>query len=372
MKKESNNNKKRLSDIYNAKSNSFTLMSVILSLLIIYFHCYVLFYGPMSPQADIFSHIFRGENTGSIVVATFCVISGFMITSSIQRSKNIKEYLKKRVKKIFPAYILVLIISALVIAPIVSSISLKSYYLNPSLYTNYVIDNLLLFKNSVYSIGDVFINNPYPSAINGTIWYIKHQFSCYLYMIPLFIIFLKSKDNRKYEYKYFFIIILILIIMSYSGSFVSVFRIIKQKLGYIGVFNEIESLVRIIYYFSAGVFINIYKDKIMYDKKNVLFALLILILTFRTKLFTYFCLILLPYFIIYLGSLKSKIKVVDISYYIFLVGFPVQQVLIHYLTNEINFIIYIGLSLNISILCGYLIHIVIDKLPKLIKKEREV
>lgn len=369
MKQKSNNNKKSLSDIYNPKNNSFTLLGVTLSLLIIYYHCYALFYGPITSQIDIFSRIFRGENTGSIVVAAFCVISGFMITSSIQRSKNTKEYLIKRVKRIFPSYALVLIISALIVAPIVSSISLKNYYLTPSLYTNYIIDNLLLFKNSVYVIGDVFINNPYPSAINGSIWYIKHQFFCYLYMIPLFFIFIKNKNKIKYDYKYYFIIVLILTIMSYSGSFVGIFRIIK-RFSYIGIINEIESLVRVFYYFSAGVFINIYKDKILYDKKNALFALFVLILTFRTKLFPYFCLILLPYFTIYLGSLKSKIRIVDISYYIFLVGFPVQQVLIYYLTNNVNFIIYIGLSLTISIICGYLIHIIVDKIPGIIKKER--
>lgn len=362
---------KNLKKLYDSKHNSFTIMSIVLSLLIVFYHCYFLYYGPTPSRIDFISKIFRGENTGALVVAAFSVISGFMITSSIERSKNIKEYVFKRIKRIFPAFAIVLIISALVVAPIVSTISFKDYYIKPSLYMPYIIDNLLLFKNSVYGIGDAFLTNPYPSAINGSIWYIKHQFLCYLYMIPIFLFFIKNKSKNKYDYKYFFILILSLTILSYSGSFVGVFRNLKEHLAYIGVINEIESLVRVVYYFSAGVFLNVYKDKVMYDKKNLIFASIMLILTFRTRLFPYFCLLILPYFIIYLGTLKSKIKVIDISYYIFLVGFPVQQVLMNFFLTEINIYLYIGLSLTISIICGYILYKLLNIISIPFKKEKK-
>lgn len=376
MKKRENKGSQSIRNLYNiydAKKNSFTLLSIVLALMIIYYHCYFIFYGPIPPKMDIFSYIFEGENTGSIVVAAFCVISGFMITTSIQKSKNIRKYIIKRVKRIFPAYALVLILSALVMSPIISNMPIKDFYQNSSLYLKYIVDNLLLFKNSVYGIADVFLNNPYPVAINGSIWYIKHQFFCYIYIIPLFFLFMKNKkNNNQLDYKYFFVIILVLTILSYSGSFVGIYRIIKENFGFIGIFNEIESLVKIVYYFSAGVFINIYKEKIIYSKKNILFGLFVLLITFRTKMFPYFCLILLPYFIIFLGTLKINFKLPDISYYIFLVGFPIQQLLMQCIKS--NIYVYITLSLAISILVGYLIYLIIDVFPsiiynKLMKKE---
>lgn len=367
--------KRFLENIYDPKNNSFTVLSLLLSLMIIYYHCYYLFYGPLTSKFDIFSCIFEGENTGSIVVYSFAIISGFMITASIKNSKNIRSYLAKRIKRIIPGYALVLIISALVLAPIISPVSFKDYYLTPSNYISYIFDNLLLIKNSVYGIANIFTSNAYPVAINGSIWYIKHQFFCYLYIIPIFWIFIKNGDKKEYDFKYLFLLILILTIMSYFGSFVGLFRIIKDTIGYFGIFNEIEMLVKIVYYFSAGIFMNIYKDKILYDKKNLIYLSLILLLTFRTKVFPFACLFLLPYFVIFIGTLKSGLKLIDISYYIFLVGFPVQQAIFYYLNGKINIFSYIVLSLVISVICGYIVYLIVDLLPKRIKhviKKKEV
>lgn len=360
------NNKKSLLNIYDSKENSFKIVSLILALLIIIYHSYKLYYGPSTIKTDLLSLIFKNENTGSIVVNAFFVISGFMITYSIQKSKNIKEYLGKRFKRIFPALFLVIIFSALILPPVISNTAWIKYISNPSVYMSYIFDNLFLIKNTVYRIGDTFLNNPYPIAINGSIWYVKHQFFCYLYMIPLFIVFIK-KDKKNEYFKYFFSFILIITIFTYSNSFMGIFRMMKENFGFIGIMNEIELLIKSTYYFSAGVFINIYKDKIMYDKKNILYALFILLFTFRTKLFPYFSLILLPYFIIYIGTFKSKIKIPDISYYIFLVGFPIQQTLTHYLNDKINIYGYIVLSLVFSIIGGYLIHFIIMKINQMFK-----
>lgn len=84
-----------LSKIYDKKNNSFTILGIIASLLIIYFHCYPLFYGADTTIVDIFTKNCGSEALGGVIVAMFFVISGFMITTSIKNSKNTSSYLKR-------------------------------------------------------------------------------------------------------------------------------------------------------------------------------------------------------------------------------------------------------------------------------------
>ena len=63
-------------------------------LLIVYFHCYPLFYGPTTLNYDLFTKHF-GLSLGEVVVVVFFAISGFMIVTSLQKSKDTWEYLKK-------------------------------------------------------------------------------------------------------------------------------------------------------------------------------------------------------------------------------------------------------------------------------------
>ncbi len=355
-----------LKDIYNPKNNSFTILSILLSLIIIYYHCYDLYFGAINKPIDIFSKLFIAENTGSIVVASFFVISGFMITFSIKRSDSIFKYLKKRVVRIYPALILTLFMTVFIIAPVMASLPKEEVLTHSIYYKDYLLNNLLLTKNTVYGILDVFANNPYPNAINGSIWTIKHQMFTYLYMIPVFLAFIKKDSNKEY-YKYFFFILLIFTAVSYTGHYDELFNSIRKNFGSIGILNEINQLVRLIYYFSAGVFLNIYADKISYNSRNILLSIITLILTARTSIFNYVALVLIPYLIIYIGCKKSSRQYIDISYYIYLIGFPVQQVIIHYLKN-INFYIYIALSLIISLLIGYIMYILISYFPKQLLK----
>ena len=188
--------KKTIKDIYDSHNNLFTIMSIIMSIMIIVFHCYALFYN--NGKTDFLSNLLEYENTGSIVVAMFFIISGFMIPTSLKNSKNLGNYLWKRVKKIIPPLFLCLVVSSMVIAPLVLKVNYFSYLFHPGNYFHYIFDNLLFVKNTNYGISNAFINNPYPIAINGSIWTLKHQFFMYLLIIPIF--YLLVKDDKKYYY----------------------------------------------------------------------------------------------------------------------------------------------------------------------------
>lgn len=356
---------KSLKELYNPKNNSFTIVGIILSLLIVYYHSYPLFYGIGTSKLDLISNLFVGENTGSLVVASFFIISGFMISTSIKKSKNTRTYLWKRIKKIFPPMIFILLFSSLIIAPVMSSLPKFVFLKNPSFYMMYIFDNTFLIKNTIYGIGDVFIKNPYPSAINGSLWTMKHQVFMYLYMIPLYFIFVK-KDKKEY-FNIFFFILFVISVVNYSGKFNDFYASVLSKQINIGIINELFQFVRLLFYFTAGVFMNLNSDKIKYNRNYLITALIVILITFRTPVFNIFTMILLPYLLLYICSFKSKRNYKDISYYIYLCAFPLQQVIIHYLNGKISIYSYIAINLLATVIFSYIMYVIFDIFLKKIK-----
>lgn len=350
--------KNKFSEIYDRKNNSFTILSVVLSIGVIYFHCYPLFYGTNTTHWDLFtSNILKGSSLGAFCVNIFFIISGFMITTSIQRSKNTIMYLIKRIKKIFPALILCLLISALIIGPLTTELP-KVYYLKTfDIWKYYIIDNILLFKNTIYGIADVFVNNPYISAINGSIWTLKHQFFCYLIIILFYKV--KLLDKRRIFLIAYLFMLFVYVSLYFNGmSDIEVY--LQQKLSYFGVFNEMTELIRLLFYFMTGILANLYSDKIYINWFwNSVYFVIYLIALYFNKLGLAF-IILLPYFTLAIGSMRSKIKFRDISYEMFVFAFPIQQLIMYYFKNQINMPVYIVLSIVLTIMISYLISIFIN------------
>jgi peptidoglycan/LPS O-acetylase OafA/YrhL len=124
---------------------------------------------------------FRGENLGGWAVAGFFGISGYLITAS-RFSNRIGSYLVHRVARIFPAFIVCLLVMAFVFAPIAYAVqhgSLSGFLQTPTTPLNSVFANLSLRIVS-YDIAGTPAGVPYPGAWNGSLWTLYFEFLCYL------------------------------------------------------------------------------------------------------------------------------------------------------------------------------------------------
>lgn len=227
----------------------------------------------------------------------------------------------------------------------------------------------MLFKNTAYGIADVFASNPYPNVINGSIWTLKHQFFMYLIIIPIYHFFIKDEKKNK-KFLYLFIILLFMVSVSYSGYYDNLLGAISSKFGSIGILAESKQLVRLLYYFCAGIILNIYSEHITYSKGSLITSLIIILITFKTRIFTYACLLLIPYLTIFIGSIKTKIKLKDYSYQIFIWGFPIQQLIMYYLNGKINIYIYIILSVIITIIVSFITYYITEQLLMVRKSKK--
>lgn len=118
-----------------------------------------------------------GYTLGWICVAIFFAISGFLITRSFDRKPHIESWLSARVARLFPGLIVVSVLIALVYGPVFTTLAAGEYFSSVQTYT-YVPRNVTLAWLQ-YGLPGVFVDHPYPVAINGSLWTLIHEVTCY-------------------------------------------------------------------------------------------------------------------------------------------------------------------------------------------------
>ncbi len=331
---------KTISETYDIKNNSFDIMRHVFAILVIIYHAYILFFGDTG-RIDFVSRILKSISLGKIGVIGFFIISGFLITQSMLNSKSYLNYFYKRILRIYPALIVSIIFCAFIVGPLVTNYNISDYL--HSGVKSYVINNLNLFGSTVYRIGDVFSTNPYPNAINGSLWTIKHEVFAYIIIAVLsFFTVLKHKKLTLLFTVFLFICVMLNPIIDISN------------IGFnIGVLSEYDWFFKLLFYFMSGSLLYLYRDKIIISQKLFILCCLIFILGIlidKTYLAMY---LVFPYLVIYLSILKPKIqisKIGDFSYGLYIYAFPVQQLLAYYFRDNLNIYFYIILSIIITLI----------------------
>lgn len=166
------------------RDNAFNFLRLICALIVIYEHSVLLSGNDLLPCLG-----FR-----VIAVNVFFILSGFWVTQSYLRSVSIKEYVNKRCKKIFPLYITVVILSAILLV-FFSKLSAKNYFTNIDFY-RYLIANLSTLNFIHPTLPGVFEGLALGGSVNGSLWTIKVELG--FYVILPFIIYLTNKVSRNH------------------------------------------------------------------------------------------------------------------------------------------------------------------------------
>ncbi|WP_024287633.1 acyltransferase [Cellulomonas sp. KRMCY2] len=162
------------------RRNSLNLIRLVLATMVLVAHAYYIA-GVQSPNGEFGPHI-DGENLGGWAVFGFFAVSGYLITAS-RWSNSLGTYLVHRIARIFPAFLVCLVVMAVVFGPIgywhVNG-SLAGYFTTgPTTPINFVFSNAMLRVNS-YEIAGTPAGVPYPGAWNGSLWTLYYEFLAYL------------------------------------------------------------------------------------------------------------------------------------------------------------------------------------------------
>ncbi|ANH60431.1 acyltransferase family protein [Dokdonia donghaensis] len=335
--------------------NNFDFLRFLFAVFVIITHSYAL--SGLESQQDLLQHITNNQASfSSIGLSGFFVISGYFIFKSFERSSHFYEYLKKRVLRVFPALLVVLLLSLLFVGSIYEG---KTPLLLNSSFWTYLPNNLSLYGFQGV-ISGVFEENSYHS-INGSLWTIQYEFSLYLAIALLF--FIKGRPI----FITIVISFIVLVMLSMYHLWIDTFGGVKI-LGMQGL-----HILNLGSFFVVGSLLAIL-DFTKWNSKMLVSLLFIIILVFfKIGLYNQVKHILFPPFIVGLGFLPVKhisnfSKFGDPSYGIYIYAFPVQQLLIYLYRPIIE--IFIILSISISILFGYLSWHLIEKRAMLYKQRR--
>jgi peptidoglycan/LPS O-acetylase OafA/YrhL len=158
--------------------NAFDLLRLVLATLVVLEHSYFLIDG--TSERDPLSILSRGQtNSGQLAVYMFFSLSGFLVTSSLLESSGVLHYLKKRVARIVPGFLVATAMACLIVGPL-TAIDVGQYFRSQN-WRNIIIGALALKQVGVTGI----LEGNALQLVHGTLWTIKYEFDCYLILALL-------------------------------------------------------------------------------------------------------------------------------------------------------------------------------------------
>ena len=157
--------------------NNFDLLRLLFAATVFFFHAdEISGYQSLNWLSNIFS--------AELAVRSFFVVSGFLIFMSYEHSSSLSSYFSKRIRRIYPAYLTVILLSAFGLA-LVSTKGMNEYF--SAQWVRYVAANLVFLNFLQPTLPGVFEHNIY-SAVNGALWTLKVEVLFYI-SVPAFVYF---------------------------------------------------------------------------------------------------------------------------------------------------------------------------------------
>jgi peptidoglycan/LPS O-acetylase OafA/YrhL len=343
------------------RRNNFDCARFSLAALVIYSHAFPLLTG--EERFEPLKRLSRGHLTlGQLAVGFFFAISGFLITQSWASTKSLVPFFIKRVLRIYPAFIVASLFSLLVVAPIASwdSLHVTSRDVLGSIYR--------LLVMGVPSVPGVFLHNPYPNALNGSMWTIRYEFCCYILTAVLGMVGLL--ENRS-----------LLIAVTVAALGVQAASSL-DLLGALPLFHVamVKVAVQCVGFYMVGVLAYVYRDQIpISGALAVGCAALLFVLAVATSwsadsservadllggLFTP-ALATLGVYVLYWFAFSPKVplqrfgKYGDFSYGVYVYAFPIEQLLALFLGKHLQpwsmFVVGLAITLVFAVLSWHLV-----------------
>ncbi|WP_226858228.1 acyltransferase family protein [Diaphorobacter aerolatus] len=149
--------------------NNFDALRLVAALLVIWSHQFSVMGRPVPL-------ILNGNEPGAVGVVLFFAISGYLVTGSWLADPHVLRFTRRRVLRIWPGLCVAVLGCALILGPLATTLPLAQYLRSPVTWDYF--SNLWL--QTKYVLPGVFETNPLPNGVNGPIWTIPLEVTCYL------------------------------------------------------------------------------------------------------------------------------------------------------------------------------------------------
>ncbi|BDU11253.1 O-antigen acetylase [Aurantimicrobium sp. INA4] len=350
-----------ISQALNGHNNSLGIIRLILASLVIVDHAFPL--GGFGK--DPFWALTRGQaSLGSLAVAGFFAVSGYLIAKS-GMSGDVVQFMWRRTIRIFPAYWLVLLVTAFLVAPMIwvaGGQQLLDYFsFAPNGPVYYFTANWTL-SIGTYGIYDLLAaTTPYgrevgASAFNGSLWTLIYEWRAYLIIAALVAFGLLTRARIIVPMLAIFFFILQLLAALNWDIVVAL----------VPTFMADQYMITLGFTFLVGSVFAVYSKQVVFDDRLGIFTGLLALATLRFGGFSTMGTIAAVYFILYLAARLPKSfqwigQKNDYSYGVYIYGFLVQQVLAFMGVYQWGFFPYVILSWIVTMGCAWLSWHILEK-----------
>ena len=161
----------RLEDRLRDRRNNFDVLRLLAASFVLFSHSYALT-GHPEPFADV-----SGWTFGEIGVVMFFAMSGFHIAQSWNEQTHLAPFSAKRGLRLLPALMVAVSVTVFVVGPLFTVLPLSSYFSDPTTWLYLVRCAFLI--TFFGTLPGVFETNPYPDAVNGSLWTLPVEACCY-------------------------------------------------------------------------------------------------------------------------------------------------------------------------------------------------
>lgn len=332
----------------NKNNNGFDPLRLVLAFLVLISHSYLLF-GRSQEPLEVFS---KGQtNMGDIGVLGFFCLSGYLISASFERSPNLLKFLRNRFLRLFPGYLVCLLITAFVIAPLIFYVNNKSLagfgFTGSDSSFSFVYKNIYLSIRQ-WSIGGLLAHANYKESLNGSLWSLFPEFMSYLLTLVLGIFGLLKNNRFVFAVVFIFVYVVYIVNLYTTNQFGPTFLILSGAR-------------RLYTAYLCGMALFVFRDKVQVDAKGVVFILLISVVLIKFGGF----LIVAPLFI---GLLCIKGFALfdmgfkyDVSYGLYIYAFPVQQLISAAYAPDTPLILYIITCAVVTGVLAFLSYVAVER-----------
>ncbi|MGB3797620.1 MAG: acyltransferase, partial [Alteraurantiacibacter sp.] len=297
-----------IAEYLGGRDNHFNLIRLVAALAVLVSHSFAIVTGNVEIEPLRES---TGASLGFYSVGIFFGISGLLIARSFDRRKSIWHFSVSRVLRLWPALVLVLLLSMLVLGPIMTSRTVEEYFADPLAWI-YVPSNLsLAFRSD--ALPGVFIDNPLGFAINGSLWTLFYEVVCYGGVVATGLIGLLSMPRL-------FAVFLALV---FAGHFASV---LYEPSG--GLLHRLDLLGQLGLPFAIGMAAYGGRDHFRHGPAVALILWIMAAVLVQTPFLPPAIMVALVYTVLWLalvpkGPLLKFNRVGDYSYGIYIYAFPI-------------------------------------------------
>lgn len=292
------------------RHNNFGTLRLAFASLVIASHTPEMLDGNRS--RELVNMLFGTMTFGSLAVSGFFLISGFLITRSMAEGRSLLSFSARRIGRIVPGFMVAFWLSLLVMGPFVTP--------EPVFTSHVLLSNIVLAaKLDMPWAPGVFPSNHY-HALNGAMWTIAWEFLCYIGIAILGTIGLLKARFR------WLILAGVVAMMIVHAVWTAIPTIWNTE-------GDLRNLVRFSAVFGAGAAFYLFRDKVKYTHRGAALAAVALFgLMFLKPLAEPALAIFGGYLIFWFAFAVKQLRLSrvrnDLSYGIYLYGWPVGQLLI--------------------------------------------